>query len=357
MDRTGPGAPGVNVTDSVLILGGSGFVGTWLANLLDGMSIPFLIGDLKRSEAFPNRWVQCDVRSAGSLAGVAARSSVIINLAAEHRDDVRPLERYHETNVDGASEVCNAAQGAGIKRIIFASSVAVYGFPDRPLDEAGPFSPFNEYGKTKLAAEGIYRTWAAEDPSRTLVIVRPTVIFGEGNRGNVYNLLQQIASGKFLMVGNGHNKKSMAYVGNVAAFFAYTLQFAPGVHVLNYVDEPDLDMRQLVAQVRRCLGMREGLRSMPKPFAMAAAHVIDILAKLTGRTFSVSAIRVRKFCESTQFQAGRALGSGFKPPFTLQEGLERTIESEFRRNAASAGFVRKRPADGVPNRAASGIEE
>ena len=50
---------------------------------------------------------------------------------------------------------------------------------------AGHFLPFNAYGKTKLEAENIYRAWAAEDPLRTLVIVRPTVIFGEGNRGNV----------------------------------------------------------------------------------------------------------------------------------------------------------------------------
>ena len=53
----------------------------------------------------------------------------------------------------------------------------------------------------------------------SLIIVRPTVIFGEGNRGNVYNLFKQIASNKFLMVGDGNNKKSLAYIGNVVAFW------------------------------------------------------------------------------------------------------------------------------------------
>ena len=52
---------------------------------------------------------------------------------------------------------------------------------------------------------------------RSLVIVRPAAVFGEGNRGNVYQLLRQIASRRFVMVGSGHNRKSMAYVGNVSA--------------------------------------------------------------------------------------------------------------------------------------------
>ena len=82
-----------------------------------------------------------------------------------------------------------------------------------------------------------------EDPKiRSLVIVRPTVVFGEGNRGNVYNLLRQIASRRFLMFGDGRNKKSMAYVENVAAFIEYSLSFKKGVHIYNYIDKPDFDM-------------------------------------------------------------------------------------------------------------------
>ena len=60
--------------------------------------------------------------------------------------------------------------------------------------------------------------YMAEGAYKAINILRPTVIFGERNRGNVYNLLRQISSGKFLMVGKGENKKSMAYVGNIVAF-------------------------------------------------------------------------------------------------------------------------------------------
>lgn len=318
-----------SVAHPVLILGGSGFVGTRLTPLLTDQGIAVRIGDLRRSEAFPELWTQCDVRDASSVAGLAAGCAAIINLAAEHRDDVRPLSRYHEVNVEGAAQVCRAARDAGIQKIIFTSSVAVYGFQPRPTDENGPFAPFNAYGKTKLEAEAVYREWAGEDATRTLVIVRPTVVFGEGNRGNVYNLLHQIAAGKFFMVGSGNNVKSMAYVGNIAAFLAHTLSMGPGEHIYNYVDGPDMNTRDLVDYIRQSLGRNGTTPHVPLAVALAGGHFLDAVSRVTGRRFPISAIRVRKFCESTQFIADRARESGFAPPCSLREGLKRTLEFEF----------------------------
>jgi len=102
--------------------------------------------------------MSCDVRRAASLKDVLAECGTICNLAAEHRDDVRPVSRYHETNVGGAEQVCSAARESGAKTIVFTSSVAVYGLHPFIVDEEGLFTPFNPYGVSKLAAEGIYRS-------------------------------------------------------------------------------------------------------------------------------------------------------------------------------------------------------
>lgn len=327
-----PKPPIVRASGPVAILGGSGFIGHRLSRLLIEQGIPVRIGDLRPAAEFPDLFRESDVRRPETVRPVLNGASAIINLAAEHRDDVRPLSRYHETNVDGAQQVCAVARECGIQKIVFTSSVAVYGFQPTPVDEDGPFAPFNEYGKTKLEAEQIYRAWAAEDPSRSLVIIRPTVVFGEGNRGNVYNLLRQIAAGKFLMVGSGTNVKSMAYVGNVAAFIVHALTLDPGTHLFNYVDGPDLNTRDLVEYIRRCIGATSPLRRIPKSVAMAGGHLFDIAARVSGRTFPISAIRVRKFCETTQFRAERIAHTGFTPPFSLEEGLARTIRFEFSNN-------------------------
>lgn len=314
---------------SVLILGGAGFIGTRLASLFSEQSSPFRIGDLRRSGAFPNQSIECDVRNHKTLADAAAGADVIVNLAAEHRDDVWPLSRYYDTNVRGAAEVCIAARLAGIKKLIFTSSVAVYGFRPVPADESGPFEPFNEYGRTKLQAESVYRAWATEDPSRTLVIVRPTVVFGETNRGNVYNLMRQIAANRFMMVGDGSNVKSMSYVGNVAAFLMHTLSFGPGTYTFNYSDKPDMTTSDLVNQIRRSLRLDGPVRHVPISLARGAGHVFDLVARVSGRTFPVSAIRITKFTENTQVRADLVKQTGFVPPYTLAEGLSRTVEAEF----------------------------
>lgn len=316
--------------EPLLLLGGSGFIGSRLARRLRQKGIPFRIGDRKESDLFPDLWNACDVRDRESLRAQCSGVKGIVNLAAEHRDDVRPVSRYHETNVEGASQVCHVARDAGISRIIFTSSVAVYGFHPHPVGEDGPFAPFNSYGETKLGAEAIYQTWANENPSRSLVIVRPTVVFGEGNRGNVYNLLRQIVTGRFMMVGSGKNVKSMAYVGNLVDFLIHSLSLGSGVHIFNYVDGPDLDMNTLVDHVMHCLG-KSGPRyvRIPKPLALAGGHTIDGVARITGRTFPISAIRVRKFCESTQFRADRLWESDFHPEYSLKEALAQTIAFEF----------------------------
>ncbi|MBZ0253343.1 MAG: NAD-dependent epimerase/dehydratase family protein, partial [Candidatus Methylomirabilis sp.] len=255
----------------------------------------------------------------------------VYNLAAEHRDDVRPESLYEEVNVGGARSLCAVADAAGIDRIVFTSSVAVYGLPERETDETAAPDPFNEYGRTKLAAERVFQAWRAARPeTRSLTIIRPTVVFGEGNRGNVYNLLRQIASGLFVMVGDGRNRKSMAYVENMAAFLEFVLDAEAGERVVNYADKPDLDMNALVALAREAFGRRPApaLR-LPYGLAYALGRSLDAVAAATGRSFPVSAVRVKKFCASTAFSARRAAELGFKPAVSLEEGLRRTIASEF----------------------------
>lgn len=254
----------------------------------------------------------------------------IVNLAAVHRDDVRPLSRYDDVNVGGAQNVCEAARKYNINKIVFTSSVAIYGFAPADTDETGDPNFFNDYGRTKYLAEGVYKNWQTEDPEgRTLVIVRPTVIFGEGNRGNVYNLLKQIASGRFVMFGDGTNRKSMAYVENVAAFLEFSLTFEPGVHIYNYIDKPDLDMNTLISVARKTLFGKENVGPrLPAFLGAGIGYIADGVAKLTGKTLPVSSIRVKKFMGTTQF-ASSVGNTGFVPPISLEEGLARTLRYEF----------------------------
>lgn len=316
--------------ENIVLIGGSGFIGTRLTKrLLDkGYSVKIL--DKVKSLTYPDLWIKGDVRNRSSLLSALEGCDVIYNLAAEHRDDVRPRSLYWDVNVRGAENVCSAAEELGIKKIIFTSSVAVYGFTNGETDETGELRPFNDYGRTKLEAEKVYQEWQKRDKNRALTIIRPTVVFGEGNRGNVYNLLQQIAKGRFIMVGKGDNIKSMTYVENVVSFLVYAINFDKGCHIYNYVDKPDLNMNTLVTLVKKELGKdgKIGFR-IPYPIGYLGGLIFDIIARATNKKFPISAIRIKKFCSDTQFASSTIKDTGFTPPFTLTEGLERTIRYEF----------------------------
>lgn len=311
------------------IIGGSGFIGTRLSDQLTKENIEFKIVDIAKSEKYPEKWVFGDVTKPESLLEPLKNSSVIINLAAQHKDNVHPISLYYEVNVDGAKNVCNVAEQLNIKHIVFTSSVAVYGFVEKETGEDGEFHPFNDYGKSKLEAEHQYEAWHKKDASNTLVVIRPTVVFGEGNRGNVYNLFRQIASGKFLMVGSGNNKKSMAYVENIAAFLKFATKIESGHHIFNYIDKPDFTMNELTDIIYTALDKQHTHIKVPYIIGLLGGYCFDVLSKVTGKEFPVSSIRIKKFCARTQFKSNSITNTDFKAPVTLEQGIANTVKNEF----------------------------
>jgi nucleoside-diphosphate-sugar epimerase len=313
------------------VIGGSGFIGTRLCRrICSKNNHNFSVIDKILSKSFAGSSKIADVRSVDALRLALSYGSIIINLAAEHRDDVYPLSLYDDVNVSGAKNVCTVAVEKNVNTIVFTSSVAVYGFAPINTNESGQIAPFNDYGRTKHEAEQIYKTWQANAPDeRTLVIVRPTVVFGEQNRGNVYNFLRQIASGRFVMVGSGENRKSMAYVENVAAFIEYSMSFKPGVHIYNFIDKPDFTMNQLVRTVKRILGQDDkiGIR-LPYSLGYAIGKGFDLVAAITHKRLPISSIRVKKFCVNSVYNTAID-ETGFIPPVPFEQALEQTIRHEF----------------------------
>lgn len=314
----------------IALLGGSGFVGTRLTSDLLRSGHQVTIADIEPSNSYPDLRLDADVRAFDSLLSACHECDVIINLAAAHRDDIRPISLYYDTNVTGARVTCQVAEKLGIQKIVFTSSVAVYGHQHGEPDEESLHQPIGPYGETKSQAEKVYKEWHAKDPAkRTLMIVRPTVIFGPSNRGNVHTLMDQITKGHFLMVGNGENKKSMAYVGNVSAFLNHSLSFDKGLHIFNYVDKPDYSMKDLVDLIKQRTGIKTSSLRLPKIIGLGAGMILDVIARATGRKLPISRVRVEKFCATTVFKADRVAASGFVAPTALEQGLIETIDAEF----------------------------
>lgn len=314
------------------IIGGSGFVGSRLIELLGKENCHNI--DIKPSPFYNDITTLFDICNENLSQIIPRNTQVVVLLAAEHRDDVRPIARYYDVNVNGTKNVLIAMRDLGINRLVFTSSVAVYGLNKDYTREDAEVDPFNDYGKSKFEAEKLIEAFFRESPeSRDVIVLRPTVIFGERNRGNVFNLLKFITQGTFIMIGAGKNRKSMAYVGNVVAFIKHvTTNSTARFNIFNYVDKPDLTMSDLVGFVRTSIGKNDKVIALPQWMGYAIAFVLDIFARVFKITLPFSRVRLQKFCAKTQYDAEKVEETDFYPPFTLHEGLSRTIKYEFIEN-------------------------
>ncbi len=314
-----------SVHGTVLVIGGAGFVAGFLVPALRqaGWTVRTL-DKIEHSHTGVQSWVG-DVREPATLREPMSGCDLVINLAAEHRDDVRPISLYDEVNVGGAQNVCAIATECGVTRQIFTSSVAVYGAQSVPITEESPHNYFNDYGRTKHLAEIEYKKWRDASPQNTVVFVRPTVIFGPGNRGNVYNLLRQIKHGPFIMFGNGRNRKSMACVENIAGFLTHLSTAGFGNDVYNYADKPDFSMIELVAFADEALGRSGGRKGVPGWIGIAGGRVADVAAFVLRRPLPLSAVRVRKFMMSSEIANDKVLSAGFVPAVDMRDALRRML--------------------------------
>lgn len=312
------------------IIGGSGFIGTYLGLRLRALGIDFNILDIEKPRSDKTPFKYTDVRNFESLLNSIEPGSTIINLAAVHRDDIRPISLYFDTNVDGAEKICMAAEEKLVERLIFTSSVAVYGQSLEVVSEDVLPVPSNPYGESKLQAEEVFIRWQMKDPAkRNLTIIRPTVVFGPSNRGNFYNLVNQIIRNKFLMIGSGDNKKSIAYVENLADFIVHSMKFPTGIHIYNYVDEPDLSMSKLIELIYGAIGYgKVPLLKIPYTAGYLIGFIFDIFSLMLSKKLPISRLRIKKFCSNSRFSS-KLNQSGFRPETSLVDAVTKTVKFEY----------------------------
>ncbi len=258
----------------------------------------------------------------GAMGGV----DCIVHLAAVHRDNGIPGQVYFEVNGEGTRTLLECASRMGIGKFVYFSSAAVYGFPGKATEENIPH-PVTPYGASKLEAEAAVKSWALGDPQRAAVIIRPTAIFGPKNYANIYRLISKVADGKFLWVGRGENIKSVAYVENLVAATLFLIdRMKPGLETYNYSDEPQLMLKQLVGLISGKARVPASRFHIPFPAAILAGGILDILSRVLRRDFEINIARLKQFRLHSEYPADRIRSLGFHQRFTLEEGIERTVE-------------------------------
>ena len=312
----------------ILVIGSEGFIGGYLTRDLLARGhevIGFDIGEADEPRS-GYELVAGDLMDSEALRRAAEGADMVINLAAKHHDFGISREDFFLINEEGTRRILNVLSGLGIKKFIFFSSVAVYGDIDRCSNEDCPPQPSNDYGESKWAAEKLIQAWVADNPEREVLVVRPTVVYGPHNYANMYRLINMIYKRRFFFVGKGDNIKTVSYVENLSAATVFLLErMKPGLDVYNYADYPHYTSAQIVRFITNSLGREPYNWHLPlKPILMVTGAV-DVLGKITGINFAITANRISKINAVTWHGSDKLRGLGFDPAVSIEEGIRRMV--------------------------------
>lgn len=315
------------------VTGGGGFIGSFLCEKLSRESWTIKILDIEKqsnSNIRPDNnkveYVVGDILDYTTVSEAISDADLVIHLAAKHRFFGISEDEFYRVNVNGTKTILDAMTQRGIKNIIFYSSVAVYGDQHNPTDEKTIPCPNTPYGVTKLEAERLVNKWVSESVDRNALIIRPTVVFGPKNKGNMYRLIRQIDRRLFVPIGRGENIKSVAYVENLvdATLFLMNKGFK-NIDIYNYADEPHKSFKEIVDLIYSNLGRSIHTFYLPAQLILAGLMPFDFISKMIGKDLPVTAA-IRKMNKSTYHSARKIRDVGFRQKDSLEAGLKRMIE-------------------------------
>ncbi|MBB6240086.1 nucleoside-diphosphate-sugar epimerase [Pedobacter sp. AK013] len=309
-----------------LIFGGSGFIGTHLKKYilsLQNQDDAVFSYDIKHKVSTDFEYL--DVRKPIEIALNNINDSIIYNLAAIHTTPGHADEEYYEANILGAEQICDFARKNKINTIVFTSSVAAYGTGERFKSEDLLPMPNVPYGISKLTAEYIQKLWQAEDPiNRRLFIVRPGVVFGEGEGGNYTRLYKSIKKGFFFYPGRTDTIKASVYVKDVARILYQGAQpDGNNVQTFNLSIEPIPTIKEICETMAEATNLKKPTLRVPSWFLKTAATTAYYGARLVGKDINgIHPDRVDKLIISTNISGKKLDSSPFKLKFTLKEALQ-----------------------------------
>ena len=309
--------------DSFVIFGGCGFIGSHVVDLLREkypdakIYIADLLADAAQSDGVIS-YQRVDVRSPIELQGDFGANTLVFNFAAIHRTPGHPDYAYFETNIRGAENVCDFARKHGIENIVFTSSIAPYGAAEELKTEETLPTPNTPYGISKLVAEKIHREWAAENASRRLSIVRPGIVFGKGENGNMTRLYKALKKRKFAYAGRKDTIKACIYVKDlVRVMLAMGEAEGEKIKLYNCCYYPSFTIEQIANTMLKATGMRRRIPFIPRKPMMAAATLCGLFG---GLGLGICPARVRKLMVSTNID-GQKLAKDYPLSYSLEDAF------------------------------------
>jgi dihydroflavonol-4-reductase len=317
-----------------LVTGATGFVGAAVARALlrEGWQVTALArksSDRRNLQNLPLQVVEGDLKDRASLERALVDCQGLFHVAADYRLGALDPSQLYQNNVEGTRNILEAAQRAGLQRVVYTSSVATVGIPTdgspgREDTPVGVADMIGHYKRSKFLAEQVVRE--AAQSGTPVVIVNPSTPIGPGDvkPTPTGQIVLDAATGKMpAYVDTGLN---IVHVDDVAA--GHLLAFHRGQPGERYIlGGQDMSLREILFEIADLVGRKPPTIRLPTAVVLPIAYVAEGIARITGRPgrrITLEGVRMsRKRMFFSSEKAQRELGYQWRPP---REALRDAIE-------------------------------
>lgn len=306
----------------VLVTGANGFVGQAAAQAL--AQAKFEVVPAVRESIGSGQVAVGHLDGSTDWRAALAGCDVVLHLAARvhvmREEEKDPLSAYRSVNTDGTLNLARQAAQAGVRRLLFISSIKVNGeqtMVGSAFRATDTPQPRDDYAISKYEAEVGLRRIAA-DTGMEVVVIRPPLIYGPGVNGNFASMVRWLKRGLPLPFGAvTHNRRSLVALDNMVDLITTCIDHPAAANQTFLIsDGEDVSTTELLRRIGRAMGKSARLWPIPCAFLQASVGLLgkrDIAKRLLGNL----QVDVSHTCQRL----------GWKPVISLDEGLRRTVQT------------------------------
>lgn len=323
-------------SELILITGASGLIGRALTKRLLAQGIKLRLQVRDKQTFLATVGQSLDLRSAEiiqldfnqvsppeMMSLVKGATAVVHTAGLVHNQDASYAE-YELLNVRTTEQLSEIAASSGVKKFLFLSTSAVYGpGPFTNVSEEAPLKPLTAYAVSKARSESHLKTMT--DKIASVVVLRPALVFGEGDRGNLLSLIKQIRKGRYFNISGKPTFKSLIYSLDMAQIIELCLASSnPGCHVFNAANPLPVELSELTREIAIALGRPAKSLSLPSGMVRIGAQAAE---RLLGDRSPITVSKLDRLTTTTTCSIDSLVkATGFTPAYSLADSLVAEIK-------------------------------
>lgn len=314
----------------ILITGSNGFVGSALIQKFDdlGHDVLGVDNNFETNYKIHNKTINADLALDNLTKILPKNIELIVHCAAAKSDFGISNDEYYKDNVVATRKLMDFAIDNKVSKVIYFSTVSVYGHDNILKDETQQLNSNTVYGDTKLEGEYEVRRWVSECDDYKLIILRPSLIYGVNNFTNMYNLMDSMNKNMFFKIGTGDHIKSMVSINNLIemTLFIFNSSFKSNVQVFNCIDKPYLTVNNLMKIISNDKSFHMPYISIPVWVAYLLILPFELLSYISGKDFKYNWNRLVKFCKATDYRSKKLYSLGYIQKFKTNDEIKNVVE-------------------------------